>query len=196
MLVASDIRLNHILKIEGKTCRVLFFEMKGTGKFGKTVHLRIKVIEDGHVMEKSYRAEEKVDEVEVHTMKLQYLYKETDGFVFMNNVTFDQFTIPAKTIGRQEIFLKENAEISGIFEGEKPLAIEFPRTVDLLVTSAPAGTKGQGDHTYKEIELENGLKILAPQFVKVGESVRVDTESLTYTERVTVRSMKPGEVSL
>ena len=193
MITASEIRLGNILRVEGKTAKVISQEIKGTGKFGKTVHVRLKMIEDGRVTEKSYRAEEKVEDVEVRVVKLQYLYRDGDRFVFMNGETFDQVSLPAKTVGKQEIFLKENSETSALFEGDKPLSIDFPKTVDLKVVSAPPGVKGQADTTYKEVELENGLKILAPQFVKEGETVRVDIENLSYHERLAVKSMKVQE---
>jgi len=193
MIEAMEIRLGDVLSIEGAPCKVISQEIRGTGKFGKTVHLKLKNLRDGHVAEKSLRAEEKAQDVEVHQIKLQYLYRDGEDYVFMNLQTYEQLSMPSKAIGRQEIFLKENAEIAGLFEGEQPLSIDFPKTVELKIVSAPPGVKGQADTTYKEVELENGLKVLAPQFVKEGEVVRVDTENLTYLDRVPIRTMGGGK---
>lgn len=190
MLVATEIRTGNVLKIDGKSCKVLAQEIRGTGKFGKTVHLKLKGIEDGHILEKSFRAEEKVENVEVHPIKLQYLYRDGEALVFMSNDNYEQHSISAKAVGKQGIFLKENMEITILFEGEKPVSVDFPKFVDLKVAMAPPGIKGGQDSTYKEIELENGLKILAPQFIKEGETVRVNVEDLSYMERLTVKSMK------
>ena len=189
MLTATDIRVGNVLKIDHKHCKVLTQEVRGTGKFGKTVNLRLKIIEDGNVIEKSYRAEEKVENVEMHYVKLQYLYKDGGNFIFMNNENYEQYSIPAKTVGKQELFLQENTEINVGFDDVHPISIEFPKFVDLKVTMAPPGAAGR-DSTYKEVELENGLKILVPQFVKEGETVRVNVEDLSYMERLTVKSMK------
>lgn len=194
MLIATDIRVGNMIKVDGKLCKVISYEMRGTGKFGKTVNLKLKSVEDAHTLEKSYRAEEKVENVEVHFTKVQYLYKDGDNFVFMNQENFEQFSLPAKTIGKQALFLKENDEFDVTFDGERPVSVNFPKSVDLKVTMAPPGVKGGQDSTYKEAELENGLKILVPQFVNEGETVRVNVEDLSYMERLTVKSMKSDAV--
>lgn len=189
MAFATEIRLGNVVRMDGKLCKVVHQEIRGTGKFGKTVHLRVKGLEDGNVTEKGIRAEDKVETVDVERSKMQYLYKDADAFVFMNMTNFEQIPIPSKTIGKQEIFLKENMEIDVLFAEGRPITIDFPKWVELKVTSAAPGVKGGGDSTYKEIELENGLKILAPQFVKEGESIRVTIEDLSYLERVSVKNM-------
>lgn len=167
-------------------------EIRGTGKFGKTVHLKVKNLADGHVGEKSVRAEDKVEDLEVVNATMQYLYREGDQFVFMNMQDYEQFSIPASVVGRQEVFLKENDEIDVMFVEGKAVSINFPKTVELKVTSTPPGVKGQSDTTYKEAELENGLKVLVPQFVQEGECIVLKVDDLSYVERVTTKSMKSG----
>lgn len=189
MIPATEVKVGNVIQVDGKHCKVLAYEIKGTGQFGKTVNLKLKIIEDGRISEKSYRAEEKVDDVDVRYVKLQYLYRDGGNFVFMNNENFEQHSLSAKAVGKQELFLKENAEINVIFDGDQPISVDFPKHVDLKVTMAPPGAGGR-DSTYKEVELENGLKILVPQFVKEGEVVRVNVEDFSYMERLTVKSMK------
>lgn len=189
MILASDIRVGNVVRVDGKLCRILTQEIRGTGKFGKSAHLKLKSLEDGHVLEKSFKAEEKVEDVSVHLVKMQYLYREADQFIFMNMENYEQFPIPAKAVGKHEVFLKENEVIEILFGEGKALSIMFPKIVELKVVSTPPGVKGQSDTTYKEAELENGLKILVPQFVSEGETVRVNTDDLSYMERVSVRSM-------
>lgn len=189
MLVATDIRVGNILRFENKVCKVLTQELKGTGKFGKTVHLKVRCIEDGHIMEKSLRAEEKVDEVEFHRSKVQYLYKDGNQYVFMSMENYEQFQISESALGQQSVFLKENDELEADFIEGNPAGVDFPEVVELKVMNAPPAVKGGSDSTYKEIELENGLKVLAPQFVKEGESVRINTHDLSYHARVTKKSL-------
>lgn len=187
---ATAVRVGHVLKIDGVISKVISQEVRGTGKFGKTVHLKLKSFTDNRLIEKSLRVEDRVEDVEVHQVKLQYLYREGGQFIFMNHETYEQFPIPAKALGRREVFLKENMEVSAIYVGEKPLDVDFPRTVELKVVSTAPGVRGQSDTTYKEAELENGLKILVPQFIKEGEWVRVNTEDFSYLDRVTIKSLK------
>jgi elongation factor P len=190
MTGATEIRIGNVLRIDGVISKVIFHEIRGTGRFGRTVHLKLKSLADGRMIEKSLRAEEKVEQVDIRHVKLQYLYRDREQFIFMNNESFEQVSIPTEAIGRQGVFLKENTEVSAIYVGEQPINIEFPRIVELKVTSAPPGVKGQADTTYKEVELENGLKILAPQFVKEGELIRVNVDDFSYVDRVTTKSMK------
>lgn len=189
MLIASDIRVNNVIHVDGKSCKVLTQEIRGTGKFGKMVHTKLKSLEDGHILEKSFRADDKVEDISVHFVKMQYLYRESDQFVFMNMESYEQFSISAKAVGKHEVFLKENEVIEVLFGEGKVLSVVFPKIVELKVTSTAPGVKGQGDSTYKEAELENGLKILVPQFVNEGEKIRVNTEDLSYLDRVPLKSL-------
>ncbi|OGW80817.1 MAG: hypothetical protein A3G33_06320 [Omnitrophica bacterium RIFCSPLOWO2_12_FULL_44_17] len=192
MIDATEIRVGNILRVDGKICRVLHQEVRGTGKFGKTVHLKLKGLEDGNIHEKSFRAEDKAEDLEAHRVKMQYLYKDNDQYIFMNMETFEQFPIPAKIVGKHEVFLKENAEIDILFGEDRALSIEFPKVAELEVVHAPSQS---GDReTFKEVELENGLKVLVPAFVKEGERVRIDVEDFSYMERVTTKSMRTGAV--
>jgi len=190
MLSATEIRVGNVVRVNGQVRKVIAQDVKGTAKFGKSFHLKMKGLEDGNVHEESLRGEDKLEEVDVELVKMQYLYREGDQFVFMNLDNYEQYPIPAKAVGKQEVFLKEELVIDVMFVEGKALSIQFPGTVELKVTNAPPPIKGQGDTTYKEVVLENGLTILAPQFVKEGENVRVNVEDLSYRERVTIRSMK------
>ncbi len=195
---ATEIRVGNVVRLDAqKIAKVLSFEIRGTGKFGKTVHTKLKNLLDGNMIEKSWRAEDKVEDVEIERAKMQYLYKEGVQFIFMNMDNYEQVSLPAQAVGTQEVFLKENMEIDVESFNGKPLSIAFPKIAELKVTNAPPGVKGGNDSTYKEVELENGLKVLVPQFIKEGESVRIDVENLAYLERVTVKRMgteqKPRE---
>lgn len=187
---AAEIRVGNVLKVDGAVSKVIAQEMRGTGKFGKTVHLKLKSLTDGRFIEKTFRAAERVDMVDVQHVKLQYLYKDGNEFYFMNNSTYEQFPLSAGAIGKQEILLKETMEVSAICLDEgRPISIEFPKQVELKVVSTPPGTKGQTDSNYKEAELENGLKVLVPQFIREGETIRLNTDDFSYQDRVTTKSM-------
>jgi len=190
MKAATEIRVGNVIRLDGKILKVVSQEIRGTGKFGKTAHLKLKSLEDGHVSEKGLRAEDKVEEVSLERVKMQFLYKDADQFVFMNMQNYEQFELPGSTVGKQEIFLKENSEIDVEFVEGKAMSVAFPKMVTLKVANTPPGIRGAGDSTYKEAELENGLKILVPQFLKEGESIRINVEDLSYVERVTTKSLR------
>lgn len=189
---AADIRVGNVLKIGNAPCKVLSQEVRGSGKSGKVVQLSLKNLYDGNFSEKSYRSEEKIEDIEVKHVKIQYLYKDGDAFVFMNEQNYEQFPISEKTIGKQAALLKENMSINSLCIEDRPVSLEFPKLVELKVLSTPQGTKGN-DSNYKEAELENGLMVMVPQFVKDGDSIRLDTDHFTYVERVTIKSMKAAE---
>jgi len=189
MVIASDIRVGNVIRVDGKLCKVLTQEIRGTGKFGKSAMLKLRSLEEGNVIEKKMSADANAEAVDVHYVKMQYLYREGDQFVFMNMDNYEQFSIPAKAVGKHEVFLKENEAIEVLFGEGKALSISFPKIVELKVVSAPPGVRGQSDSTFKEAELENGLKVLVPQFISTSETIRLNTDDLSYMDRISVRSM-------
>lgn len=180
---ATDINKGTILKLDGKLVRVVERDMAGTAQAGKTIHIRGLRIDDGSQVERRFRAEEKVERAEVARHIMEFLYQDGAHFVFMDSQTFEQFTIPRAVVGTVALFLRENAQIEVDFSEGKPVHIVFPSAVELAVVSAPPGVGG-GDNTLKEVELENGIKILAPQFIKQGDRVRVEVASQRYLDRV------------
>ena len=186
MVIASDIRVGNVIRVDGKLCKVLTQEIRGTGKFGKSAMLKLKSLEEGHVIEKKMSADADAEEVDVHVVEMQYLYREGDHFMFMNMETYDQFPLPAKAVGKHEVFLRENEIIKVLFGEGKVLSIAFPKVVELKVVST---SKWQNSANFKEAELENGLMVLVPQFVSEGETIRLNTDDLSYMDRVSVRSM-------
>lgn len=193
MIAATDIREGTLLKVDGAICKVLSFEFHGTGRSGRSVHAKLKDLRNGAVREKRWRAEEKVEDVESVRQRMTYLYKDGDTYIFMSTETFEQFPLPAAAVGQQQAFLKENTDIDVEFVEGRPVSIAFPKVAELKVASAPPQLKGANETTMKEVALENGLTILVPQFVKEGETVRVNVADLTYLERVTIKSLKPDE---
>ena len=183
-MLAVDIRERNMLRVDGKICQVIERNTAGTGKFGKTVHFKLKSVEDGHVLERRFRAEEKVDRVETEQHPMEYLYRDGDNFVFMDQETFEQFTLPSAVVGNAAAFMKENSKIDVLFYESKPLHIDFPKMVEMHVTGAPPPASGGQDSTWKEVEIENGVKLLAPQFIKEGDKIRIDVEQRKYVERI------------
>lgn len=183
-MLATDIRERNMIKVDGKICQVIERAIAGTGKFGKTVHFKLKSIEDGHTLERRFRAEEKVDRVDVERHPMEFLYKDSEYLVFMDQESYEQFSLPAHNVGNTADFIKENTKIDVLFHENKPIHIDFPSSIEMLVGSAPPPSGSGQDTTWKEVELENGVKVLAPQFIKAGDKIRVDVAQRKYLERI------------
>jgi len=184
MIPASNLKSGMIIRLEGHLSQILATEHHmGGGKMGSLEHVRLRNLMTGAVGEKRFRPDERVDMVEVDKQKLDYLYQDADQYVFMNPRTFDQIPIPAEQLGTKSRFLSEGMEVTGLFLEDKPIAVAFPEHVDLKVVTAPPALHEQDTSTYKKVTLENRMEILTPQFIKQGDTVRVDTETGKYLGR-------------
>ncbi|RPI27610.1 MAG: elongation factor P [Acidobacteria bacterium] len=185
MIPASNLKSGMVVRLDGHLCQILTTEHHmGGGRMGSLAHIRIRNLATSAVGEKRFRPDERVEMVDVDKQKLDYLYQDGDLFFFMNPVTFDQIPIPQDQLGGKVRFLSEGMGVTGLFLDEKPIAILFPDHVDLKVVTAPAPLREQDTSTYKKVTLENRLEVLTPQFIKEGDTVRVDTETGKYLNRV------------
>jgi len=183
-MVASEVKEGNLLKFDGHIFKVTERNMAGTGKFGKTVQMKLKNLETGDLTERRLRAEEKVEEARLERHEMEFLYREGNEYVFMDSATFEQFPMTEKIVGPVAPFLKENTKIAVDFSEGKPIHLDFPSEVEIKVASAAPGTREGTNATWKEVELENKVIILAPQFIKSGDSIRVDVYRRRYLERV------------
>ncbi len=184
MIPASNLKAGMIVRLDGHLSQILATEHHmGGGKMGSLEHIRVRNLMTGAVGEKRFRPDERVDMVEVDKQKLDYLYQDTDHYVFMNPRTYDQVPIPADQLGTKTRFLTEGMEVTGLFLDDRAIAILFPEHVDLKVVTSPPALHEQDTSTYKKVTLENKMEILTPQFIKEGDTVHVDTETGKYLGR-------------
>ena len=116
--------------------------------------------------------------------QMQYLYAEGDGYVFMDNETYDQLTLAKEWVGDQMMFLKENEAVQVIMYDGKPISLEMPKTVELKVVDTEPSVKGAtAAAQYKPATLETGAKITVPPFISIGDVIQVDTEEEKYLGR-------------
>ncbi len=184
MIPASNLKAGMIVRLDGHLSQIVTTEHHmGGGQMGSLEHARVRNLTTGAVVEKRFRPDERIDMVEVDKQKLDYLYQDTDQYVFMNPRTYDQIPIPADRLGTKTRFLTEGMEVTGLFLDENAIAIVFPDHVDLKVVSSPPAFHDQDTSRYKKVTLENKMEILTPQFIKQGDTVRVDTETRKYLGR-------------
>jgi elongation factor P len=172
------------LELDGALLRIVEFQHVKPGKGGAFVRTRLKNVETGQVFDKTFRAGEKLEEAVLEHKKMQYLYGDGDNYIFMDNESYEQVTVPAEVVGETASFLVENQELSVFLRKGKAVTLELPAAVNLKVSKAEQWLKGDttGGAT-KPVTVETGLVLQVPLFVEEGDVVKVDTRSGRYIER-------------
>jgi elongation factor P len=181
----SGVHKNTKLLIDGLLYNVEDTEFTKPGKGQSVYRLKLRNLRDGGITNRTYRSGDKVDDVRTTTQEEQYLYKDSDGFVFMNSETFEQITLPDTLIGDKKHYLKEGTIVTMLMWGEQPLEVNMPITVDLKVVQTEIPLKTATiTAQQKQSVLETGYNIGTPTFIKEGDVIRVDTRTGAYVERV------------
>ena len=184
MATTNDLKNGMTLDIEGQLWTVVEFQHVKPGKGPAFVRTKLKQVMTGKVVDKTFNAGVKVDVAILEKREMNFLYKEGDDFVFMDNENFDQMTISAATVGDASNFMLENTEaIVAIHEGN-PLYIELPASVELLVTYTEPGLQGdRSSGGTKPATVETGIEVQVPLFIKQHEKILVDTRDGSYLGR-------------
>lgn len=184
IIKAEEARDNQTLLIDGKVYKVVGVEFGGAAKAGRLVHLKLKGMPEGGYHERTFHGNDLLEEATLDRFEMEFLYKDGDEFYFMNTQTYEQFSVRKEVVGKFAPYLKENTTIQVEFFKEEPINILFPKTMELKVISTPEGIHETETSTYKEAILENGLKILVPQFTRQGDIIKVEVETGKYLERI------------
>jgi len=146
---------------------------------------KLKHLISGKVLEISFKPGDRVEEADLEKKRADFLYQDPTGIHFMDNESFEQFTLELDALGKRALLLKEGMTVEVLYFNGKPVTISLPPKVELKVTDAPPGIKGDtAGSVTQPITLETGLVINAPLFVKEGDIVRINTETVEYVERV------------
>jgi elongation factor P len=181
----SDFRNGLKIELDGQPYNITYFQYVKPGKGGAFVRTKVKSLISGKVIDKRFRAGEKVEEADIEERKMQYLYQDGDSLIFMDNQTYDQTPFSAETVGDAVQFLKENLDVDVLFWNGNPINVELPNFVIAAVSYCEPGEKGDtASNVTKPATLETGAVVQVPLFIKEGESIRVDTRSGEYVERV------------
>jgi elongation factor P len=180
----NDLKNGMTLDIEGQLWTVVEFQHVKPGKGPAFVRTKLKQVMTGKVVDKTYNAGVKVEIAILEKRDMNFLYKEGDDFVFMDNQNFDQMTISAATVGEASNYMLENTEaIVAIHEGN-PLYIELPASVELTVTYTEPGLQGdRSSGGTKPATVETGIEVQVPLFIKQDEKILVDTRDGSYQGR-------------
>ena len=186
MATTSDIRKGMCLELNNDTYIIVEFQHVKPGKGAAFVRTKIKSLTSGRVLDHTFSAGHKVDEVRIERRKYQYLYNDDMGYHFMNAETYNQIAIDEKLIDRTDL-LMEGMEVDVLFHvvKELPLTLEMPQYIIMEVTYTEPGVKGDtATTTLKPATVETGAEVRVPLFVNQGDKIKIDTATGSYVERV------------
>lgn len=184
MVNASQLRPGMAIRYEGNNYKVITCEYHpGQGKMGGVVHTRLKNLSTGTFWEHSFRSELKLDLMPVEKQSMEFLYADADHSYFMNPETFEQIGIDDSIIGPASRFLQPGMQLPVEFVEGQPISVLFPDIMEMRIAETAPPVHQQQDNTWKKARLENGVELLVPQFIKTGDMIRLDVETLRYVDR-------------
>ena len=181
----SEFRNGLKLELDGSPFTMIYFQHVKPGKGGAFVRTKVKNLLTGKVLDRTFRSGEKVNEADVEERRMQYLYLDGEDLVFMDSTTYDQIPMSPDVVGDSLRFLLENTEVGVLFWKGKPVSIDLPSFIEVVISQCDPGLKGDtATNVTKPATLETGALVQVPLFVKEGEKIRVDTRTGEYCERV------------
>lgn len=186
MATTADIRKGLCINYSNDIYKVIEFLHVKPGKGPAFVRTKLKSVTNGKVVDNTFSAGHKIEEVKVITRKFQYLYEDDNGFHFMNNDDFSQIYLNKDMIENAQ-FMKPGEEVTITLKeaDETPLSAELPQTVFLEVTEAEPGVKGNtATNALKNAVVETGARVQVPLFIEAGDKIKINTEDGSYLERV------------
>lgn len=174
-----------VIRLDGTNYIVHDFYHHTPGNLRAMVQTKLKKMDSGSIIDKRFRAVDQIEVPYVEQKEYEYLYSSGDEHVFMDTATYDQLSFPGSMVDSAMQYLLPNSRVQVKYVDEKPVSIEIPDTIDLIITETPPAMKGAtATNQYKEAVTETGLKIQVPPFVEPGERIRIDTRTGEYVERV------------
>ena len=182
---AGDFRNGTTFEMDGNVYRIVEFQHVKPGKGSAFVRTKIKNVITGSVIEKTFNPTEKFPAAEIEKKEMQCLYEDSGLYYFMDNETYEQTPLNKEQLGDSLKFLKENMNVKLLSYKGNVFSIELPISVDLVVKYTEPGFAGNTTTTSgKPATLENGYELTVPMFINIGDTVRVDTRTGEYMERV------------
>ena len=182
---ASDLRKGLKIEIEGIPYEVTEFQFVKPGKGQAMYKCRIKNMIAGNTMEKTFRAVDKIDTPNIESKSLHFSYQEADKYIFMDNKTYEQVEIHQDVLGDQRYFLLEDLECEVLFHNGRAMTVTLPSFVVKEITETEPGARGDtATNVLKPARIDTGYEVGVPIFINQGDSIRIDTRTGKYVERV------------
>jgi len=184
MLSLNEIKIGVLLKIGGEPYVVIKADHHKMGRAGAVLKTKLKNLINGNILERTFQGNDKAEAAETDTGRANYMYKTGTEVCFMNNESFEQFSLPLEQIGGKLKFLKEGTDVDILYFQGVPAALKLPIKIALKVTSAPPGVKGNSaGNVTKTVELETGAELNVPMFINEGDTILVNTDTEQYVSR-------------
>ena len=185
MIDVNDLRKGVTFELDGNLYKVLEYSHNKPGRGNATIRTKVRDLRTSGVLEKTFISGDRVRDVRLDHHIVTFLYHDGDFFHFMDTETYDQPTLNRSTLEDVADYLIEGLEAKLTFYQDEPIDIELPTAVDLKVTEADAGVKGDtATGATKTVTTETGLRVHVPLFVQTGDKIRVDTRTGQYLTRV------------
>lgn len=186
MATTADLRVGAVIRHNGELCVVLESIHRTPGNLRAFYQVKMRVIKTGKLREERFRSGETIEFVRVETRNFQYLYKDSDMFMFMDQESYDQIPVPAEIVGDGAKFMKEGMEVQiARDEADNVVQVTMPNHVAVRVIATEPGVRGDtATNVLKPATVETGATVMVPLFVNEGDLIRVDTSDGSYMDRV------------
>ena len=184
MLSATELRKGIRILIDGEPYMVVDFSSTKMGRGRPHTKAKVRHLITGAVFERTFLSNEMFDIPDLEIKRMQYLYNDADGYHFMDSKSYEQVALTAENLGDSRYYLMENQEYPILFFEGKAISLDMPSSVILKIVDAEPAVKGDSvTNIQKVAKLETGLEVKVPLFIKVGDSVKIDTRTGEYLER-------------
>ncbi len=185
-MTTSDFKKGMPLKYKGETYIITAYQFVNPGKGAAFTRTKIKNVKSQKVIEVTFRSDEQVEEANMEYKKCQYLYSDGSEYHFMDNTSYEQFSMGSDIVGDQASYMMDGGNVTIVFVDNQPVSLQLPPKMEFKVIESPPGEKGDtATGGNKQVTIETGAKVAAPLFIKEGDTIRVNTETGEYAERVT-----------
>ena len=185
MANTSDIKNGSVILHKNKRMKIVEFLHVKPGKGPAFVRTKLKDISSGKIIDETFNAGVKLEFLKIEAKEMQFLYNDSDSYIFMDNSTYEQFNIPNEGINETKNFLKPGMNVDLLFDGADVLDVRLPAHVELNVTDTEPGVKGNtATGATKPATVETGYTLQVPLFIDIDDELKIDTRSGEYIERV------------
>jgi len=185
MIDVNELRKGVTFELDGNLYKVLDYSHNKSGRGNATIRIKARNLITGSNIERTFNSGQSVQDVSLDFSNVSFLYKDGDSYIFMDNETYEQPAISREALGESAPYLKEGMEVKLTFYKGKPIDVEIPTSVDMKVVESEMAIRGDtATGVTKKVTTESGLTVQCPNFVNVGDTIRVDTRTGEYVTRV------------
>lgn len=185
MISTAEFRNGARIELEGDPYYIVEFQHVKPGKGGAFVRTKLKNYRTGNVIDRTFRSGERLPEPDLEEREMQFLYAAGDSYTFMDTETFEQFTYEKKQLGQNVDLLKEDTVVKVLVHKHEPITVDLPIFIELKVVDAEPGIRGDtASGGTKPAVVETGATVKVPLYLEVGETIKIDTRTREYVERV------------